>query len=361
MLHVWASDATTANCECSGCTESLPPSNGYLRMLNELDQELTRRQIPTRIGFLVYHGGQLRHPPTQARINNPDRFVMMLAPGRGDYSLTYGEVSAADALPEFVLNQRQTWTTAHYLKAFRGWQDAFTGPAFTFEYHFTWFDYADPGHIGLARLISADVAELPRLGIDGYLGCETISGSFPTSLPLAAKALRLFDPDADLDAYIAEHLAGAYGDHWAEVRDYLEQLSEIFLVAQRARGAVRGANRQSGPPNSEDQEHAERLRTVPILAETFRPTIERQLSSPDPAHRRSWSLLLLHVDYVRILALMMAAAQMHDAVAADRYWMQLLDYVALYEDELVGALDTWYLQATFEGMFGLRRIALERP
>ena len=76
-LHVWLSDARNNICECEECQKDLP-SDQYIRILNQLDEALTKEGLNTKINFLLYH--ELLFAPKKETLKNPERFTMMFAP-----------------------------------------------------------------------------------------------------------------------------------------------------------------------------------------------------------------------------------------------------------------------------------------
>ena len=67
-LHVWLSDARNNICECENCRQDLP-ADQYVRILNQLDEALTKEGIPTKICFLLYH--ELLFAPEKEMLQNP--------------------------------------------------------------------------------------------------------------------------------------------------------------------------------------------------------------------------------------------------------------------------------------------------
>ena len=52
-LHVWLGDALNAHCECDGCVKKTP-SDWYVILLNMIDEEFKKRNLGTRIVFIMY-------------------------------------------------------------------------------------------------------------------------------------------------------------------------------------------------------------------------------------------------------------------------------------------------------------------
>ena len=88
-LRISLSDGNCNHCECEECQKQRP-ADWYVMTLNEIDEELTRRNLPTRLTFSSYMDTYFA--PEKVRINNPSRFVMTYAPITRDYQSSVTEV-----------------------------------------------------------------------------------------------------------------------------------------------------------------------------------------------------------------------------------------------------------------------------
>jgi hypothetical protein len=52
-LHFWLADGWNNHCECDNCIIKRP-SDFYVKILNDIDAALTKKQLPTKIVFLIY-------------------------------------------------------------------------------------------------------------------------------------------------------------------------------------------------------------------------------------------------------------------------------------------------------------------
>ena len=82
-LHLWLADDYNNQCECERCKKTTP-SDFYVIMLNELDAELCRRGLDTRIVFIIY--GDTTWAPVKESIKNQKRFTCLFAPIARDFS-----------------------------------------------------------------------------------------------------------------------------------------------------------------------------------------------------------------------------------------------------------------------------------
>ena len=76
-LHIWLGDSVNRCCECEDCYKKTN-SDWYVILLNEIDAELTRRGLDTRIVCICYYD-TLCAPETEV-LNNPERFSLLVAP-----------------------------------------------------------------------------------------------------------------------------------------------------------------------------------------------------------------------------------------------------------------------------------------
>ena len=85
-IHFWLADGYDNHCECEECRKALP-TDFYIMLLNEIDQELTKEGIDTKIMGLSYV--ELLWPPIKERLNNPDRFGIMFCPITRSNAVSY--------------------------------------------------------------------------------------------------------------------------------------------------------------------------------------------------------------------------------------------------------------------------------
>ncbi|MHB9038215.1 MAG: DUF4838 domain-containing protein, partial [Armatimonadota bacterium] len=178
ILHFWLADGENNQCECENC-QQMRPADWYVKMLNELDEKLTAKGVPTRIVFLVYN--DLLWPPEKEKIKNPDRFILMFAPITRTFNETFASVSGEPELSLYVRNKLQfpseVKSNVKFLKA---WQRAFNGDSFDFDYHLVFDHISDPCDTALARTISLDMKGLKDIGLDGFMSCQVQRVFYPT-------------------------------------------------------------------------------------------------------------------------------------------------------------------------------------
>ena len=83
-VHFWFADTVNNQCECQRCATARP-SDHYVKILNMIDERLTKEGLDTKIVFLIYL--DLLWEPEKEIIFNQDRFVLLFAPIRRSYSV----------------------------------------------------------------------------------------------------------------------------------------------------------------------------------------------------------------------------------------------------------------------------------
>ena len=291
-LHFWLADGSNNYCECEECSKRLP-SDYYVDIINELDEALTKERINTKIVFLSY--SDLRYAPETARIKNPDRFTLMLAPSR-TYSASYGEIDLDDlpAPPPYVRNNIPAITTEEAISLLAEWQKQFSGDSFVFDYNLMYDHYRDIGYAKVAKVLFDDVQNLDHIGINGRLSCQVSRCCFPTALPLYSMACGLWDRSCTFDDVQNEYYRAAFGKNGELAKQYLSSLSElvdpVFLRGQKKEWT--------------DADFCTSAKQAVEQIRAFRPTIKEILASEtDENVKQSWYYLDVHSVYAEHFAL----------------------------------------------------------
>jgi hypothetical protein len=196
VLHFWLADDRNNQCECPECVKKRP-ADWYVKMLNELDEKLTKADLKTKIVFLIYY--DLLWAPETERLINQDRFILMFAPITRNYGQDYGDyISYDEELPPYVRNQLSAPSSlAQNLEQLRRWQGTFEGDSFDFDYHLMWAHLGDIGYEYCARNIFQDMRDLRDIGLNGMISCQIQRCYFPTALPLHMMAAALWNRECD--------------------------------------------------------------------------------------------------------------------------------------------------------------------
>ena len=190
-LHVWLGDAFANFCECENCAK-MTPTDWYVKLLNELDEELTRRASKQKIVFLVYF--ELLYAPTVEKIKNEDRFTLLFCPYGRDFTVRYRDVVPEAYTPK--RNNTFTWGDMRgelYLKQLSEWKECFHGDSLVFDY--TMYDdasYLDLVNLNTAALLADDCIYIKKMGLNGRIECGDTRAMTPTALCLHTMAHSLF-------------------------------------------------------------------------------------------------------------------------------------------------------------------------
>jgi hypothetical protein len=341
-IHFWLADGSNNHCECERCREATP-SDWYVKMLNELDERLSEEDLSTRIVFLIYV--DLLWPPETERIRNPDRFVLMFAPITRTYTEPFSAEPGEAPLPPYERNRltfpREVDQNVAFLRA---WQKLFAGDSFDFDYHYMWDHYKDPGYVSIAKVLHEDIRGLKDLGLDGLVSCQVQRAFFPTGLGMAVLGRTLWDRDLSFEEVSSDYFHAAFGEDGEVCLEYCRNLSDLFDATH-----LRNGDSDHGPSGAETYEE------VSETIESFRPTIQRNLTSPDPCHAASWRYLDAHADVCLHLAGALRQRTSGDEEGAGRAWEQTKRIVQEREMELHPALDVYEFTRTVGGLFEARR------
>ena len=332
-LHLWLADGVNNNCECPACRDTLP-SDYYVMLLNEVDEKLTARGLPTKVVFLAYV--DLLWAPEREVIKNPDRFYIMFAPITRTYSETLreGVEKYVPSRKPYVRNKlefpKDVATNIAYLD---DWRKTFSGSGFIFDYHLMWDHATDPGYMSVSRTLFEDMRDLDLLGLDGMVSCQLSRSALPTALPIYGMARALWDKNADFDAMADEYFAAEYGAIGADVRAYLEELSTLFDPPY-----LRGERPAVSP------EHGARFDRIPAVVAAFREKHpEVRISSGSEPLRA----LAIHADIVTMLALLLSRRARGEAYEDLRESIRI--YIQKNEQAVQCRLDVWNYLANLIG------------
>ena len=287
-LHIWLADEYNNVCECEDCQKTTP-SDQYVEVLNDIDRRLSLAGLDTRIVFLLYQ--ELLWPPVRARLNDPDRFVLMFAPISRTFESSYAVEKELPPVPPYGRNRVILPTDLSENLAFlRGWQGQFEGDSFVYDYPLGRAHYGDLGYVKIARTISGDVKQLHALGLDGYISCQELRSGLPNFFPNYVLGRTLMDESADVNRLMEEYFSAAYGEDWPEAADYLFRLSSL--------GSTDYVN---GKGPRRDAAFAGRMELAREVCLDFGPTLDRHRGA-EGWETPFWAALDFHRDYVRRLA-----------------------------------------------------------
>ena len=326
-LHVWLADEYNNVCECEGCQKTTP-SDQYVELLGEIDRRLTAEGLDTKIVFLLYQ--ELLWPPVQARLEHPERFVLMFAPISRTFERSYQVGEALPPIPPYMRNRITLPTSLDENLAFlRGWQGQFAGDSFVYDYPLGRAHYGDLGYVKLARVISGDVKRLKNLGLNGYISCQELRSGLPNFFPNYVLGRTLMDEDADVNQLLEEYFSAAYGEDWPLAADYLFQLSSLSST-----------DYVNGKGARQDGDMAARMEAVRELCLDFLPTLDAH-RGPVGWDTPFWEALDYHREYALKLSRALGRLAQGDGEKAGESWRDFRELICEKEPDFQPWLDVY--------------------
>ena len=294
-LHVWLADDRNNHCECDECKKKIP-TDYYVMLLNDIDEELTKRKLNTRIVFIAYR--ETAFAPETVTINNPDRFAMLFAPSGRRFSIPLSKAERVTEVPPYVRNKNIPMTTGQTIWHFKNWMKVWQGANLAYEYHFYRHQCYDIGGIRLARIINDDVRFYKDNNIHGVIEDGSQRCFFPTGLAFYTYARTLYDASLTPDEIKEEYFSAAFGEDWKKFADYLEKLGETFGHEYLSSEANIGTGRSEwyNPEKLSD------LKSVADVVKEGRALIEAHYNSDYRVRTVSVRLLEFHADYAEKMA-----------------------------------------------------------
>ena len=295
-LHAWLADASNNHCECDECRKKTP-SDWYMMLLNEIDEELTGRGLDTRIGFSAYV--DTSWAPLTERIKNQDRFALLLAPITRSYLSTLPEVKSEIELLPFTLNNvTLPKTLEEYLAYHEDWRKFWKGNSLVYEYHFCWVQCSDLGGIQVARRINEDVKAYKANGIMGIIEDGSQRSFFPNGLPFYTYARTLYDTTLSPEDIAKDYYSYAYGEDYKRFYEYLEKVGKAldYEYLEGGKSANTAVGKYYNP------EYAKSLDSLGALADEGRKLIDEHYNSDARLHTVSVRLLEHHLEFYTGLA-----------------------------------------------------------
>lgn len=321
-LHVWLADEYNNVCECDGCRQTTP-SDQYASLLNEIDRRLDAEKLSTRIVFLLYQ--ELLWPPIKEKLENPDRFVLMFAPISRTFEASYDLSGTEVSIPAFKRNHIVLPTNLQENLAFlRGWQQLFHGDSFVYDYPLGRAHYGDFGYVHISRVISSDIKQLHKMGLDGYISCQELRVIFPNALPNYVMGYTLFDESVDPQTLIQEYFSAAYGKDAEQVLSYLNELSTLSSCDY-----LNGKGARTNP------QIADRMKQISLLCQST------SLDTPEDGSPLFWKILQYHREYILALSRAMGALAEGESQKAATGWYEMRDLICKNEQKYQPYLDVY--------------------
>ena len=294
-LHVALGDSVNRHCECDVCKEKTP-SDWYVMLLNEIDEELTKRGIGTRIVFAFYVD-TIWAPETES-IKNSDRFTILFAPISRKYTESPPAVLGDIETLPYVRNKlTMPSSIEENLTYFRKWRDRFDGTALAYEYHFWRHQYYDVSGIEMAKRVNLDVKAYKLHGMNGVIEDGSQRAFFPSGLAFYSYARTLFDTSLSYEEIAEDYLYHLYGEEWKEFYSYLEKIRVAFdfpyVEGERAIDERRTAYY--------DPERAKSLEAIKDILAEGKELIKSHYNSTARVRTVAVRLLEFHAEYLALI------------------------------------------------------------
>ena len=326
-LHVWLADGSNNHCECEECRKKTP-SDWYVMLMNELDEELTKRKLATRIVFICYV--DTTWAPETVFIKNPNRFSLLIAAITRDYRIPVTENLDTDnvKLAKFELNNLTLPKTVdEYIAHGKMWQKRCNVQSLVYEYHYWWPEYRDLSVIKAAKIVYDDVKGYKANGCNGIIEDGSQRSFFPNGFSFYVYASTLFDINSDFEALKEDYFSHAYGEDWREVVAFFERMSEVavfeFFMQSRARFGECYA-----------PELVDTFKKIPAVAEDFMPFVEAHKNMPYRAQTVAYRLLRRHLDFCKMITPSIIKKAAGDEVNAREEFWKFREEFGKYELEM---------------------------
>ena len=327
-LRISLSDGNCNHCECDEC-QKMRPSDWYVMILNEIDEELTRRGIDTRLTFGAYL--DTFFAPRVMKLKNPKRFFMTYSPISRDYQSSITEDTVTPPAKEYIRNAWERPTTTEECYAFlKEWQEVYDGNITAFEYHFWRHQFLDPGGMALARRLYEDVRAMKPMGLRGYMEDGSQRSFFPNGFAVYMYGAALADRDVDYEALKEDYFSHIYGKDWKQAVRLLEGISAAFDFGYME--GVKSANKDIS--DYYNPAHVESLTKVKELCAQERALAEKHLNMPTRPQTVSWRLLLRHAEYCELWADIMTEKALGHNYKAQELATQFCDTFGRHEIEI---------------------------
>ena len=323
-LHVWLGDANGNHCECESCYAHTV-SDWYMILLNEIDEAMTAANLATRIVFIAYE--DTTWAPIKEKINNPDRFTLMIAPISRDYDKTLGDPDPSIVKVPFVRNKMEmTKSLEEYFLYFEDWKKVWGGSNVCFEYHF-WRNYFyDLSGQVLARRIYEDTKAYRLNGIDGIIQCGAQRSFFPNGLAMYLSARVQVDIDTPFEDILEDYYSTAYGEDWIKFRDTLKKLSDAVPYAYIS--ATHAERRENGYYAPEMLPRIESLKDISL---ELKQLVAEHYNSAYRVRTVSVRLLELYCEYINLFSDMLSKLCLEEK--CDDEYKKLIALLIEWEDE----------------------------
>jgi hypothetical protein len=353
-LHIWLGDGVNNHCECPECAKKTT-SDWYVILLNEIDEELTKRTLSTRLVFIVYN--DTIWAPVEEKIKNTNRFTLLLAAiGRCFTEPLQRPANPVEVEPycrnKIELPRDYAKTYTH----FTNWKNrAFSGASISYDYHFWRPQYLEVGGIRLSKIINSDIKFYYENSINGSIEDGSQRSFFPTGLCFYTYARTLFDAALTHEEIAEDYMKHAFGKDWRGFYSYLEELGNAFDYSYMD-GTLSSDGIHSQWYNPE---HAKSLIHAKEIIENARHLVDENYNSEYRVRTVSVRLIEKHMTYASLLADAMIAKALGKDDEADVLYRKMRITCGKFEAEHEGLYDHGLAFRSLKHIFESRTLNTE--
>ena len=260
--------------------------------MNELDAELTKAGLDTRIVFICYV--DTAWPPLEERLDNPGRFSLLVAPITRDYTVPVSEDASDVTYPPYKRNQNVMFRNVdQFVKVGMEWQERCNVKAMLYEYHFYTNQYFDPGIFNFAKNLYKDIINYKKNGLNGLINDCSQRCYFPNGFAFYIYGQLQFDTSLKYEDLLEDYFSHAYGDDWREVVKIFERIGEAIsynYICGKDSADLKVGKRYN-PAAEKD------LRKMAIIAEDTTEFLEAHRGMPMRAQTVAYKLLRYYMKY----------------------------------------------------------------
>ncbi len=349
-LHVWLSDSYNNMCECEECRKKLP-SDWYVMLMNRVDEMMTERGLKTRVVFICYY--DTVWAPKTEKLNNPDRFALLLAAITRDYTeaVCPNIDESKIKLTEYELNTNVMPTSVNnYLIHAKQWREACKVPNFVYEYHFWWPQFRDFGVVGMAENLYKDIRGYKANGCSGIVEDGSQRSYFPNGFPYFVYASTLFDTSVDFEDLKRDYFTHAYGEGAETVLKMLDELGAAVDFKYYT-----GKKRMDGS-QFYNPDMAESIKKIPVIIDKYDAFVNEHLNMPYRAQTIAYRLLKYFLEFCREIsdALLLKAIG-KDEDAKVRHF-EALEVLGKHELEIERWYDHYAMSQSMHRIFNNLRV-----
>ena len=328
FLHVWLAYSVNRQCQCEECAKK-SVSDWYVILMNDIDDELTKRKLDTHIVFINYYD-TLSAPLTET-FKNPKRFTILLAPITRTYTEGVAEKPLTIKAPVFERNKVDLPKENDIgIACAKAWKEKCDVDVIVYEYHFWVNQVYEPTGIKFAEIINQDIKGYKYHGFGGTIEDGSQRSFFPNGFAFYTYGQTLFDTYLDFEALKEDYFRHAYGEDYKEVLAFLEKIADC--LDHKYIAGERSANEAVG--QYYNPALADKFRAVKGIIEEFKPFYEAHKNMPMRVQTVSYRLFNRYLEYLEGLSEVLTLRCFGAGKEAKARCMQFMRDFGKYEIEI---------------------------